>query len=122
MKPASDGKPLCGSFANELGVRPKVDITPDDTGRVHPHTGGMSTTPDNPAWLPPHVRPASFGGKGRLPIFVIELPCLTESLALRRDPRNPLKHAFIEPAAAMLLSDLQAHLCNSRTAWQEAEL
>jgi hypothetical protein len=31
MKPAPhDDKPLCGSRANELGVRPGVDITADE--------------------------------------------------------------------------------------------
>jgi len=131
MKPASDGKPLCGSFSNELGVRPDVDIVVDTAGQVHPQTGGLSATPDDPTLLPPHVRPQGLGGKGKLPLFVIEVaqlelagaaPDLGPPLASRRDPRHPLKHAFIEPARVMSLADLQACLGATRGAWEAAAL
>jgi hypothetical protein len=120
MKPAPDQRPLCGSLANELGVRPKVDIAPDAAGQVHPETGGLSTTPDNPNLLPPHVRPVSLGGRGKLPVFVVDVGQLGPLLAPRRDPKNPVKHAFIEPGRGMALSDLQELLCRTRVAWEAA--
>ena len=49
------GMPLIDSF--HLGVRtsgPRVDIVVDATGTVHPNTGGMSVTPDDPMGLPRH--------------------------------------------------------------------
>lgn len=121
MKREADGKPRCGERANELGVRPSVDIRPDANGRVGPRTGGLSTTPDDPASLPPHVRPAKLGGKGKLPLFVIEVAQLDHELVARRDPKNPLRHAFIEPAEETTLSQLQEHLCATRAAWKEAQ-
>ncbi len=120
MKYASDDKPLCGSRANELGVRAGVDISQDGNGQVHPRTGGLSTTPDDPALLPPHVRPPSLGGQGKLPLFVLEVIQLDISLVPRRDPKSPLKHAFIEPGEVMALSKMQEHLCDTRAAWREA--
>ena len=120
MKRASDGKPLCGSVANELGVRPGVDISPDSTGQVQPATGGLSTTPDDPGLLPPHVRPPNLGGKGKLSIFVLDVADMDQHLVARRDPKNPRKHAFVEPSVAMALGTLQELLCGSRGAWQEA--
>jgi hypothetical protein len=77
-----------------------------------------ATTPDDPALLPPHVRPRRFGGVGKLPLFVLDVPRLDASLHARRDPRNPNRHAFIEPAGVMGLSELQARLCETRDAWQ----
>ena len=39
MKFDLGGKTLCGNNANELGIRPKVDITLNTDGLVHPKTG-----------------------------------------------------------------------------------
>ena len=119
MRRAEDARPLCGQLANELGVRPGIDISSDQVGRVHPETGGLSATPDDPNALPPHVRPPSLGGRGKLPIFVVEAAALQSDLAVRRDPKHPLRHAFIEPSARMALSSLQEYLCGSRTHWKE---
>lgn len=118
MKRDSDGMPLCGATANELGVRPGVDIKEDPEGLVHPKTGGLSTTPDDPGLLPPHVRPASYGGKGKLPVFVLEVAALDPQLSTRRDPKSPRRHAFIEPAATMALTALQAFFCSGRADWE----
>jgi hypothetical protein len=118
MKRDSDGKPLCGTRANELGVRPGVDITAHADGQVHPATGGLSTAPDDPNLLPPHVRPPSLGGKGMLPVFVVDVKNLGEELATRRDPKHVRKHAFIEPAATMALNSLQVLLCAGRDHWE----
>lgn len=118
MKRDLDGRPLCGSRANELGVRPGTDITADEEGQVHPATGGMSTTPDDPTLLPPHVRPPHLGGRGKLPVFMLDVARLSEELAARRDPGHPRSHAFIEPAARMALAALQSVLCSGRESWE----
>jgi len=118
MKQDSDGRPLCGTRANELGMRPGVDIEADAEEKVHPRTGGLSTTPDDPNLLPPHVRPASLGGKGKLPVFVLDVAALDERLASRRDPKHPRRHSFIEPAETMALTVLQALLCTGRRNWE----
>jgi hypothetical protein len=118
MKREADARPRCGSSANELGVRPGIDIRPDAGGLVQPRTGGLSTTPDDPSKLPPHVRPQSLGGKGKLPVFVLEVDALGEELTSRRDPEHPRRHAFIEPAAAMALAGLQRVLCSTRDNWK----
>jgi hypothetical protein len=118
MKQNADGKPSCGEKANELGVRPGVDITADAEGQVHPATGGLSTTPDDPRLLPPHVRPPSLGGKGKLPLFVLDVADLGNGLTARRDPGHPRRHAFIEPAATMAIVALQALLCGGRESWE----
>lgn len=117
MKRGQDGRPSCGDGANHLGVRPNFDIAVDD-GSVRPATGGLSTTPDDPRLLPPHVRPPSLGGLGKLPVFVLDVASLGAELTARRDPVHPRQHAFIEPACIMLLTKLQALLCDGRTAWE----
>ncbi|HEY5959169.1 MAG TPA: hypothetical protein VIV60_21575 [Polyangiaceae bacterium] len=103
-------------------MRPGSDIPVGPDNFVHPRTGGLSTTPDDPALLPPHVRPPSLGGKGKLPLFALDVSLLDNSLTPRRDPKNPNKHAFIEPDSTMELSALQGHLCGSRHAWQGANI
>lgn len=118
MKKDSDGKPMCGTKANELGLRPGVDITADSDGMVHPKTGGLSTTPDDPGRLPPHVRPPSLGGRGKLPLYVLEVEGDGGGLAARRDPKHPHRHAFIEPTVSMALTALQALLCSGRDDWE----
>ena len=123
---AQGSAPVCGNLANELGVRPGVDIIVDGGGQVHPSSGGLSTTPDDLARLPPHVRPPSLGGRGKLPVFVIEVARLdgpaaasagAAELVARRDPKHPVKHAFIEPAHSMSLAELQGYLCATSERW-----
>ena len=81
-----------------LGVRPGVDIPVDYTGLVASGQGGLSVTPDELARLPPHVRPARFGGKGKLPVFELSVRSLGERLAWRPDPDRPDRHGFVEPS------------------------
>lgn len=119
MKRGDDGKPQCGKSSNVLGVRPGIDLPLDARGHVQPLTGGLSATPDDPARLPPHVRPSSLnGGHGKLPLFELETNALDRSLIVRPDPKQPTKHVFLEPAHGMPLSDLQVILCATRTDWR----
>jgi hypothetical protein len=116
------GRPRCGPKANELGVRPVADIPVDEAGWVNPRTGGMSAAPDDPALLPPHVRPMTLrGGRGKLPVFSIERTSLPDALKVRPDPAHPERHLFVEPAHTMSLAGLQATLCGTRTHWQGGE-
>lgn len=92
------GRPVVGSGDAMLGARVPVDIAVDAEGNVHPQSGGLSITPDDPARLPPHFRPEALGGKGRFPVFELEDADLPARLTWRRDARRPLKHGFVEPA------------------------
>ncbi len=50
--PVDPSRPRCGPDARSLGVRVHQDIKPDDKGDVHPETGGMSVSLDDPMNLP----------------------------------------------------------------------
>ena len=95
-----------------------IQKTPDEL--VHPGTGGMSVTPDDPARLPPHVRPRWLGGQGKLPaFFYLEFAALAPPLGVRLDPKHPERHAFVEPALMMTVDEYQAALCSTRGLWRE---
>ena len=120
MRKAEDGEPSCGSTANRLGVRPGADISPDVGQMVYPRTGGMSVAPDAVERLPPHVRPRNLpGGFGKLPVYELERARAGSQLVVRRDPTNPSRHAFVEPATRMTLDELQDVLCSTRAEWEE---
>lgn len=119
MRKDSAGKPLCGTEGNSLGVRPGVDVRANDAGLVTSGHGGLSVTPNDPARLPPHVRPTRLGGKGKLPVFGIPALGLGEELAYRSDPERPDRHGFIEPAIDMKLDEYQSALAATQNAWEE---
>ena len=104
-----------------LGVRPD-DIEVNESGHAHPGCGGMSVAPDDPAFLPPFLRPASIGGHGKLPVFVIDSNALREKLTYRPDPMKPKRHGFIEPVFAMLLAAYSAALAETASAWKVVPL
>lgn len=121
MKKDLDSKPLCGLNSGNLGVRTSgnfQDIPIDNQGTVHPQTGGLSVTPDNPDTLPAHLIPYSRGGGGNKPVFMIENSSLSSDLFFRRDPKNPHNHGFIEPSISMQIETYQETLCATRSFWK----
>ena len=109
MRPdlADRSRPRCGPDARSLGARVPRDIEPDDRGDVHPETGGMSVSPDDPRNLPQHRRPPSLGGPGKDPVFVVFVIADVDvgaSLVFRPDARNPGRHGFVEPAAIVTVA------------------
>lgn len=119
MRKDDRGHPVCGSEPNQLGGRLGVDVPEAIDELVETETGGMSATPDDPKLLPIYKRPKWLGGAGKLPVFEIEVAVLDVRLRVRRDPENPERHAFVEPAAAMTVNDYQAVLCATRRLWRE---
>lgn len=120
MKPAPDGLPVVEESARGLGARVPLDIRPDDAGFVHPRTGGMSVTPDDPRRMNAMRRPRALGGAGKDPLFVIDESAIVAGLALRRDPQDSLAHGFIEPALRCPLAAYQACIVGTRPAWRAA--
>lgn len=120
MKEDSNGKPLTGRSARTLGVRicePRIDI-PIRAGKVHPQTGGMSVTPDDPLQLPKIRLPKSLGGEGRDPVFYFQVPNLSPTLNLRRDKPT---HALIEPAQCCLFEEFEQNLYSTKEKWVKYE-
>ena len=114
-----DGRPTCGTGSCMLGARVPVDIKPDESGQVHPGGGGLSVTPHDPVRLPPHLRPISLGGFGKLPVFEVEEGDLGTQLRYRPDARKPDRHGQVEPALAMVLAQYQGALAATRAAWRQ---
>jgi hypothetical protein len=112
--------------AGERAARPRAArrrissaSAPASTSPLRPMSGyiperGMSVTPDDPAWLPPHVRPRWLGGVGKLPVFSLDFAVIGAPLRVRLDPNHPDRHAFVEPASMMTVDEYQAALCSTR--------
>ena len=119
-------KPKVGPSARTLGVRPGVDIVPDEGDMVLPQTGGMSVAP---SWrkLPPHRIPLRLQPLVRDACGKDEDACwrmgsgefidskLTESLSLRRDKTF---HGLVEPSRRIGLNEFQTALAASRDLWE----
>lgn len=120
MKSGATGRPRCGETGATLGVRPR-DVEIEGDNLVRPSTGGMSVTPDDPAYLPEEFRPDSLGGIGRLPVFEISEDALGETLSVRPDPKRPTRHAFVEPRLPMSLQEYQCSLCATSPYWTQIE-
>jgi hypothetical protein len=119
MRTAHDGLPEAGPSARTLGVRRDGrDINVDDEGNVEPFSGGMSVAMA-PEYLPDHRRPASFGGTGRDPVWMIRSDDLGEGLRYRED-EDLAGHAFIEPTWTMPLEEYEERLELTREAWSPA--
>ena len=118
MKNGGDGLPLCGPSARALGVRHEGDLPIGEDGTVSPGTGGMSVALGDPMRLPTHRRPTRFEGWGQDPVWEINNEELPDSLVLRRDPKHPTDHGFVEPVRTMQLRDYQEALTASRGSWR----
>ena len=113
------GAPLVGTGDAMLGARVPIDIKTDLDGLVHPGRGGMSVTPDDPARLPPHFRPASLGGFGKLPVFGVETTKLGDLLFYRPDLKKPTRHGYVEPRTVMAIAAYQVAIAATGPHWQE---
>lgn len=119
MLEAADGLPVVGNTnGRQLGVRPR-DLAAASGGIVQPGAGGVSVTPDDPAGLPSHRRPASLGAEGTDPVWVIDTDQLAAELTYRADPRSPSTHGFVEPSAAVTLVEYQQAIARTRHLWRK---
>jgi hypothetical protein len=75
----------------------------------------MSVAPDDPMRLPRHRRPASLGGIGQDPVWVLELDDLGPDLRYR--PDSPT-HGLIEPNAPVAFQDYVTALIALRSRWR----
>ncbi len=120
MMEAADGLPEVGPSARMLGVRPGNAPTPD-VPVVHPQDvlapgqGGMSVAPDDPVRLSRHRRPASLGGIGQDPVWVLELDDLGPDLCYRSDSPT---HGLIEPKTPTAFQDYLKALVAFRKRWR----
>src|SRR5262245_2171031 len=119
MKEGPTGQPLVAPQTRGLGVRPGVDVpanNPLDTVGVG--TGGMSVSPDDPANLPYYRRPATFGGTGKDPVWVIDVGDLGPDLIYRADVGSAT-HGVVEPARPMSLDEYQRALALTQPCWRK---
>jgi hypothetical protein len=111
-------RPKIGAGNFMLGARVPIDIKPDRDGMVAPGKGGMSVTPNDPAGLPPHLRPISLaGGQSTLPVFSITASKLGASLRFQPAKQHPERHGFVEPSMAMKLEAYQDALGATVAQW-----
>lgn len=122
-----------GDAANMLGVRPGIDLRPDESGQVVPGTGGLSVAPGLRD-LPPHLVPlrlrvplgiTSARGKDSLVVWrsgegPFAAAPIWPSLVLRLDPRSA-RHGLVEPQTPMRLPDFQQRLAGTRDEWMRDE-
>jgi len=110
------GSPLVDP--GHLGVRTggaRRDIEVDSSGSVHPDTGGMSVTPDDPMDLPRHRRPRGRLGTGTGAVWSVASPAMAGRLAIRQDRPT---HWLIEPSSSMELSVFEEALADTAPRWR----
>lgn len=117
IKSGQDGLPQLGSTASTLGVR-HTDIPVDDDGIVWPETGGMSVAPDDPRYIYYPLRPEALGGGGKHPAYGINSEDLGPLLRFRKDPKNPVRHGFVEPARPMNFDEYHAAIQATAASWR----
>jgi hypothetical protein len=116
-------RPKVGTGNFMLGARVPIDIKPDREGMVGPGKGGMSVTPNDPAGLPPHLRPMSLsGGQSTLPVFSIAASELGENLEFQLAKKHPERHGFVEPSMVMKIDAYQDALAATVAQWVEWEV
>jgi hypothetical protein len=130
------GRPLCGSVAMALGVRPlqpgrAPDIPVDEFGNVQPGTGGMSVYASLRAMparmVPKRLLPIvpSAAGSNNLRVWAMGVGRFTDGpiapqLRFRVDPEDSM-HGFIEPDDIMTVAEYEAALAATQSAWVVAE-
>ena len=118
MRPAADGYPEVGPSNRTLGVRPGIDVPAVNAGdTVHPGTGGVSVSPDDPMNLPSFRRPPAYGGTAKDPVWVIDEIDLGPDRVYRPDPARAT-HGFLEPARPMSLTEYEQAVDRTRDRWQ----
>lgn len=120
MTEATDGFPETGPSARLLGVRPGNTTMPDvaavnPNDLVYPGAGGMSVAPHDPMHLLKHRRPASLGGTGHDPVWLIDSEDLDPDLQFHQDSAS---HGVIEPSRPITLREFQDALARSRSRWK----
>jgi hypothetical protein len=108
-----------------LGVRAPDDILPDEKGLVGNGKGGLSVAPNSMWNVPPHRRPKSTGrgSTGKLGDYVYAVASFSlpaDKLTVRLDPDRPQKHAFVEPAAWVHVTECEANLASTGSEWRLA--
>ncbi|MEI8255677.1 MAG: hypothetical protein WCJ30_08400 [Deltaproteobacteria bacterium] len=121
MLPDDDDGPTVGNQANQLGVRPGVDMKAPMAG---PGCGGMSVTADDPTRMYVGVLPETFGGLNRETI-VFETSAATfdarSGLAVGRIHPKKL-HAVVEASTDCAIEHFQGLLAKTRPTWKRAPL
>src|SRR5437868_1722949 len=109
MTPGTDGFPLVGRSARQLGVRtldsePHNDVNAVMPGdRVSPGEG-MSAAPENPTNLPKNRRPPQLlGGIGKDPVWEIDSDELGPALEFFQDKPT---HGVLAAKVPMTLDEL----------------
>ena len=117
MRGTPEGKPELGASSNSLGIRPGVDITPDEHGNVGPGQHGLSVTPDDISKLPEARLPREFGGKGKFPVWALKEGDLAPDLKYTPDEGKPDEHGFITPSYNMAMEDYLRAIDKTQDDW-----
>jgi hypothetical protein len=105
MRPKPRLKPSCGF----LLYNESLFLSGDENGFVKPGTGGMSVAPNSVWNIPNHRRPRGMrmGSAGKIADRIYALTdaaVRVDKLTVRRDPKRPEMHAFVEPAVMIALA------------------
>ena len=120
MAPDTDGLPLVGRSARQLGVRTLDRMPHNDVNAVMPddtvNSGeGMSAAPHDPANLPRNRRPPQLhGGIGKDPVWEIDTDDLGPELDFVQDRPT---HGVVGPKLPMTLAELEQSLAETKARW-----
>ena len=126
-------RPIVGSGASELGVRPDIDIGSDSDGNVVTTGQGMSVVPN---WrnldftrIPKRLKNISEGARGpnstscfTLGTGPFESGAISDGLTLVPDSSvEPIAHGVVAPTKKVSLDQFQADLAATEPMWQIEE-
>lgn len=131
MKITPLGLPKIEPSASGLGVRvsgSNPDVEPDEEGeleffnRKKRRLEGMSVTPFDPKYLPPHRKPRALGGTSKYSLFCLNSNILAQfpALSFAIDKNKPEKgevHGLIGPAGRMHIDTFQYLLGATQPFW-----